>query len=103
MPAKLTKRGPSVRNAVHSRFKMCLLEMKSIQPFLLADLDTSSREQVVRSLDNVVVNLQWIRSWAAAPPPTKAERAAAIAAKRGTVAKPLSMRPAQTPDGDVEE
>lgn len=63
MPKRLTSEAPRVRKAQLAKLKVVQLELKSVLPYLTADLDAETKRETITTLRSASEKLAGIARW----------------------------------------
>lgn len=67
MPKRLTADAPRMKRAQLARMKVAMLEMKGVQPYIVADMDADTRREVQTTLLRVSETIASVARWIGEP------------------------------------
>lgn len=63
MPKRMQQDSPRIRKAYYAKMKLVMLELMSVRPYLMADADAATRQEMKDTIGASIVKLESIIRW----------------------------------------
>lgn len=98
MPKRMSVDSPRVKKAQFAKLKLVILELMSVKPYIMADVDEDTRREMKASMTGSIEKLQALIRWVdscSAPKPA--------GPRKGSLKNPISMGSVPTKDEPEDE